>query len=162
MAKLKIAGMDYNGGLALGLNPRLWSGAPTQRDHLPSGLNSWLQQSLTRANFSKRIFATSRTAIGRIWTILWGSKAGPRGHILGPLPAPGGPTRTNTKSKQNKNNDFSKKSSDFFKLFLGPPWAGNGPKMCPRGPAFEPQSIVQIRPMAARLVAKVRFGKNQG
>ena len=93
MAKLKIAGMDYNGWLALRLNPRLWSGAPTQRDHLPSGLNSWLQQSLTRANFSKRIFATSRTANCWIWTILRRSKAGPRGHILGTFRAPGGPRR---------------------------------------------------------------------
>ena len=28
--------------------------------------------------------------------------------------------------------------------------------MWPRGPAFEPRCIVQIRPMAARMVAKVR------
>ena len=44
--------------------------------------------------FPKLIFATNRAAIGRIWTILWGSKAGPRGHILGPFPAPGGPKKT--------------------------------------------------------------------
>ena len=37
--------------------------------------------------------------------------------------------------------------------------AQNGPKMCPWGPAFERRNIVQVRPMAARLVAKVRFGK---
>ena len=42
---------------------------------------------------------------------------------------------------------------------MGPPGAGNGPKMWPRGPAFERRSIVQIRPMAARLVAKIHFEK---
>ena len=31
--------------------------------------------------------------------------------------------------------------------------------MWPKRPAFEPQSIVQIRPLAARLVAKMRFEK---
>ena len=30
----------------------------------------------------------------------------------------------------------------FFWTFWGPPGAGSGPKMCPRGPALEPQSIV--------------------
>ena len=39
------------------------------------------------------------------------------------------------------------------------PGAGTGPKMCPRGPAFERRSIVQIRPMAARLVANICFEK---
>ena len=55
---------------------------------------------------------------------------------------------------------FSTKCLDFFGTFLGPPGAGNGPKMWPRGPAFERRSIVQIRPMAARFVAKVRFAKH--
>ena len=53
----------------------------------------------------------------------------------------------------------------FFCLFFdffGPPRAGDGPKMWPRGPAFEPQSIFQIRPMAARLVAKIRFERIAG
>ena len=56
-----------------------------------------------------------------------------------------------------KKVSFPKKCCGFFLIFWGPPGAGNGSKMCPRGPAFEPQSIVQIRPMAARLVAKSRF-----
>ena len=47
----------------------------------------------------------------------------------------------------------------MFGIFWGPPGAGNGPKMCPRGPALEPRSIVRIRPMAARLVAKIHFEK---
>ena len=46
--------------------------------------------------------------------------------------------------------------------FLGPPGAGDGPKMRPRGPAFERRSIDQIWPMAARLVAKMRFEKIAG
>ena len=51
--------------------------------------------------FSKRIFATNRAAIGRIWTILRGSKAGPRGHILGPPPAPGGAQKTQKKKPKH-------------------------------------------------------------
>ena len=61
--------------------------------------------------------------------------------------------------KGSKHKGIPKKFLGFFGPFLGPPGAGNGPKMWPRGPAFEPQSIVQIRPMAARLVAKISFGK---
>ena len=34
--------------------------------------------------------------------------------------------------------------------------------MWPKRPAFEPQSIVQIRPLAARLVAKMCFEKIAG
>ena len=49
----------------------------------------------------------------------------------------------------------------FFQDFLGPPGAGDGPKMCAQEPAFEPQSMVRIRPMAARLVAKMRFEKKR-
>ena len=62
--------------------------------------------------------------------------------------------------KQNRKfskSKFPQKCFDFFWIFLGPPGAGNGSKMCPRRPAFEPQSIVQIRPMATRLVAKNCF-----
>ena len=50
--------------------------------------------------FPKRIFATNRAAIGRIRTILRGSKAGPRGHILGPFPAPGGPKNIPKKNQK--------------------------------------------------------------
>ena len=57
---------------------------------------------------------------------------------------------------------FSKKCLDLFGTFWGPPGAGNGPKMCPREPALEPRSIVRIRPLAARLVAKIRFEKIPG
>ena len=55
--------------------------------------------------------------------------------------------------------DFPKTCLDFFSGFFGPPGARNGPKMWPKRPAFEPQSIVQIRPMATRLEAKLRFEK---
>ena len=55
---------------------------------------------------------------------------------------------------------FQKVFGCFFPVFFGPPGARNGPKMWPKRPAFEPQSIVQIRPLAARLVAKMRFEKN--
>ena len=58
-----------------------------------------------------------------------------------------------------KNNDFSKQLCFFG---IPPPGAGSGPKMCPRGPAFEPRSVAQIQPMAARLVAKLRFEKIAG
>ena len=47
----------------------------------------------------------------------------------------------------------------FFRFFSGPLGARSGPKMWPRGPARERRSIVRIRPMATRLVAKIRFGK---
>ena len=33
-------------------------------------------------DFSKTVFATNRAAIGRIRTILWGSKSGPPGHLF--------------------------------------------------------------------------------
>ena len=67
--------------------------------------------------------------------------------------------QTGAMQKGSKHKEFPKKFLGFFGPFLGPPGAGNGPKMWPLRPAFEPQSIVQIRPMAARLVAKLRFGK---
>ena len=70
--------------------------------------------------------------------------------------------QTGAMQKGSKHKEFPKKFLGFFGPFLGPPGAGNGPKMWPRGPAFEPQSIVQIRPMAARLVAKMRFEKIAG
>ena len=57
----------------------------------------------------------------------------------------------------SQKSKFPQQLFDFFWIFLGPPGAGNGSKMCPRRPAFEPQSIVQIRPMATRLVAKNCF-----
>ena len=49
--------------------------------------------------FDKRMFATKRVPIGRIWTIFRRSKAGPRGHILGPFPAPGGQKKARNKYK---------------------------------------------------------------
>ena len=53
-------------------------------------------------------------------------------------------------------------SQTFFVLVFCPPGAGNGPKMWPRGPALERRSIVQIRPMAARLVEEMRLEKVAG
>ena len=47
----------------------------------------------------------------------------------------------------------------FFSGLSAPLGVQSGPKMWPRGPARERRSIVRIRPMAARLVAKMRFGK---
>ena len=52
--------------------------------------------------FPKQFFATNRAAIGRIWTILWGSKAGPRGHNLDPFPAPGAPKKVQEKKTIQK------------------------------------------------------------
>ena len=46
--------------------------------------------------------------------------------------------------------------SDFSVRVWSPRGPGMGP-MWPRGPAFEPRGIVQIWPMAARLVAKTVF-----
>ena len=70
-----------------------------QKDLLPQDRIVGSNKSWLLGFFSKRIFATNRAAIGRIWTILWGSKAGPRGHILGPFPAPGGPKKSPNKPK---------------------------------------------------------------
>ena len=54
---------------------------------------------------SKTVFATNRAAVGRIWTILRGSRAGPWGRILaksGPLRGPK-TARTNTKPEILEN-----------------------------------------------------------
>ena len=64
--------------------------------------------------FSKRIFATNRAATGRIWTILRRSRAGPRGHILGPFPAPGGPKKSPEKIQKLLGKIF------FFLKILEP------------------------------------------
>ncbi|MEL6651859.1 MAG: fatty acid desaturase family protein, partial [Bacteroidota bacterium] len=79
----------------------------------PPGGREWAQNVAPGASFRtpkyrpKLIFATNRAASGRIWTILWGSKAGPRDHILGPFPAPGGtPKIKNTKNNNKKWNDL--------------------------------------------------------
>ena len=45
----------------------------------------------------------------------------------------------------------------FFRDLFGPPWGPKWAQNVPLGPAFEPQSIVQIRQMATRLVAKNCF-----
>ena len=63
--------------------------------------------------FSKRIFATNRAASGRIRTIFRRSKAGPRGHILGPFLAPGGPKK---EQEKNTNTFFEKNKTHKHKL----------------------------------------------
>ena len=84
--------------------PKFWKTRPKDLRLLP-GLNSWLQKYMALVIFSKRMFATNRAAIGRIRTRLLRSRAGPRGHILGPFPAPGGP-----KKVQKKTKNFLEKS----------------------------------------------------
>ena len=66
-------------------------------------------------------FATNRAAIGRIWTILWGSRRTPRGHILGPFWAPWGPKNgeTNTKTRFFKILWFLQPRCKMFDLFYG-------------------------------------------
>ena len=47
----------------------------------------------------------------------------------------------------------------FVSGLYGPPRGRDWAQMCHRGPAFERRSIVQVRPMATRLAARLRFGK---
>ena len=65
----------------------------------------------------KPISANNVATIGRIWTILRGSRAGPRGHILGPFPAPGGPQKVPKRSKHflEKNKMLVRFWSQLFK-----------------------------------------------
>ena len=53
----------------------------------------------------------------------------------------------------------SSRVCDLGGPFWPPPGGRDLARMSPQSPAFEPQSIVQIRPMAARLVAKFGFQK---
>ena len=57
--------------------------------------------------------------------------------------------------------DFSKSCLFFFRAVFGAPRGRDLARMWPQRPAFEPRSIVQIRPVAARLVAKNAFSKNR-
>ena len=56
--------------------------------------------------FPKLSFATNRAAICRIWTILWGSRAGPWGHILAKSGPPGGPKTGRGKNGNPGNSKF--------------------------------------------------------
>ena len=74
------------------------------------------EKTFLEIRFLAPFLATNRAAIGRIWTILWGSKAGPWGHILGPSPAPGGPKKNKkNKEKQNKTLKTLDSMSQLFK-----------------------------------------------
>ena len=63
------------------------------------------------------MLATNRAATSRIWTILRRSKARPRGLILGPFPAPGGPQKVPKRSKHflEKNKMLVRFWSQLFK-----------------------------------------------
>ena len=96
----EFLGFCSGGGLHLCKVTRVWTAAAAKPEELTGirgaggvlpGMNTWLQKYMALGIFSKRISATIRAAIGRIRTILWGSKAGPWGHMLCLFWAPGAP-----------------------------------------------------------------------
>ena len=82
----------------------------------------------------KHIFATNRAAISRIWTILWGSRAGPWGHILAKSGPPGGPKTGRGKNGNPGNSKFPEMGDTRHNVVSGGGEGFNGRPMVPVDP----------------------------